>query len=245
MIELIVLAPAVAGGAIIAFLGRRLLARAGLPAGAARATAVAAALAAAGAWGIFAIDGALYALGDTEPTYYDFSAYQQYRDTTSSLWFFPISLGYALFAAGLALAAAVVWKRVHPSAGVALAAAACVAVVLPGIVPTRLDRVEYGVDPVPHLADGGLRAGRETGRATACFEYSGRGAVPAGPRAGGAGAADPVRPRARRRAVRPRAGARAERSGYRAARAARGPGGRWAGCGRGGVDHPVAPGRDR
>jgi hypothetical protein len=50
--------------------------------------------------------------------------------------------------------------------------------VLPGIVPTRLDRVEYGVDPVLHLADGGLRAERETGRATACFEYSVEGHYP-------------------------------------------------------------------
>jgi hypothetical protein len=172
MAELFVFGPALVGGAIIAFFGRRLLTRLGLTPGAARVTAVLAAVAAAGAWGLFVVDGALYALGESGPEYYDFSAYQQYRDTTTSLWFLPISLGYALLAAGLALSAGAVWQRVHPSAGFALAAAACVAVVLPVVVPSRLDRVEYGVDPVLHLAKGGVHAGPEAGRATACFEYS-------------------------------------------------------------------------
>jgi hypothetical protein len=98
----------------------------------------------------------------------------------------PISGAYALLAAGLALAAGAVWKRVHPSAGVVVAAAACVAVLLPALVPSRLERVEYGVDPVLHLPRGGLTAGPAAGRYTACFDYSVEGhylasGEPAGP----------------------------------------------------------------
>jgi hypothetical protein len=172
MVELFILGPMIVGGAVIAFYGKRLLARAGLQSRPALVIAVLAAVAAAGAWLVFLLDGLFYALGENGPTYYDFSPYQRYRDVTASGWFFPISLGYALLAAGLALAAAVVWRRVHPSAGLVIAAAACVAVVLPGVVPQHLDRVEYGVDPVLHLAKGDVRSGPDAGRFTPCFQYS-------------------------------------------------------------------------
>ena len=96
MTELIVFGPVILGGAAIAFFGRRLLAGAGLRRRAAVATAVLAAVAAGATWLVFVVDAIFYAIGENGPEYYDFSAYQEYRDlTTDGLWFVPISLGYA------------------------------------------------------------------------------------------------------------------------------------------------------
>jgi hypothetical protein len=175
--ELIVFGPALVGGAIVVFFGRRLLARAGLRPGVARATAVLAGVAAAATWGVFLFDSLFYALGENGPEYYEFSTYMEYRDAVNE-WplFIPAALGYALLTTGLALGAAVVWRRFHPSAGIAVAAAACVAVLLPAIVPSRLSRVEYGKDPV--LYTGPENAGKiepVRGRPAVCIGYGVQG----------------------------------------------------------------------
>jgi len=65
---------------------------------------------------------------------------------------------------------------VHPFLGVALAAAACVAVVLPAEVPSRLSRVEYGKDAVLYAEP--ERAGRVEevrGRPMTCIAYGVQG----------------------------------------------------------------------
>ncbi len=91
----------------------------------------------------------LYAVGEHEGDYYEFSTYEEYRDVANAWpWFAAVALGYASLSAGLTLAAAVAWRRVHPSAGAPIAVAAAVAVALPMIVPGKLPRVEYGKDPV-------------------------------------------------------------------------------------------------
>jgi hypothetical protein len=175
--ELIVFGPVILGGAAIAFFGRRLLAGAGLRRRAAVVTAVLAGVAAGATWLVFVVDAIFYAIGESGPEYYDFSTYQEYRDlTTDGLWFVPISLGYAALTTALALSAAVAWRRVHPFLGVALAAAACVAVVLPAEVPSRLSRVEYGKDAVLYAEP--ERAGRVEevrGRPMTCIAYGVQG----------------------------------------------------------------------
>jgi hypothetical protein len=185
--ELIVFGPVIAGAAAIAFFGRRVLDRAGLARRPAVVTAVLAGLAAGLTWVVFVIEGALYALGENGPEYYDFSAYSEYRELTGDLiWFIPISLGYAALTTALALGAAVVWRRVHPSLGVALAAAACVAVFLPAKVPSELDRVEYGKDRVLHpLRDSDRERPYATAPTTSCFEYSVEGLYPPAPESSG------------------------------------------------------------
>ena len=177
MTELIVFGPVVLGGAVIAFFGRRLLAGAGLGRRAAVVTAVLAAVAAGATWLVFVVDALFYALGENGPEHYDFSTYQEYRDlTTDGLWFVPISLGYAALTTALALGAAVAWRRVHPSLGAALAAAACVAVVLPAEVPSRLSRVEYGQDSVLYAQPQvGGRIQDVRGRPMTCIAYGVQG----------------------------------------------------------------------
>jgi hypothetical protein len=110
----------------------------------------------------------LYAVGEYEGDYYDFSAYVEYRHALEGWLGVAAAGGYALLAGGLALAAGVAWRRVHPVAGAAVAVAACLAVILPWEVPSRLERVEYGQDPVLHPVRG----------ATGCFEYSVEGRYP-------------------------------------------------------------------
>lgn len=175
--ELIVLGPVIVGGAVIAFFGRRLLAGAGLGRRAAVVTAILAAVAAGATWLVFVVEAIFYALGENGPEYYDFSTYQEYRDlTTDGLWFVPISLGYAALTTGLALGAAVAWRRVHPFLGVALAAAACVAVFLPAEVPSRLSRVEYGKDAVLYAEpEAGGRVQEVRGRPMTCIAYGVQG----------------------------------------------------------------------
>ena len=190
--ELIVFGPVILGGAAIAFFGRRFLAGAGLGRRASVVTAVLAAVAAGATWLVFVIDAVLYAVGENEGEYYDFSTYQEYRDlTTDGLWFIPISLGYAALTTALALGAAVAWRRVHPFLGVALGAAACVAVFLPAEVPSRLSRVEYGQDPVLYAEPGaGGRIEEVRGRPMTCIAYGVQGVYR--PATG-----DPVPPRER------------------------------------------------
>ena len=175
--ELIVLGPVILGGAVIVFFGRRLLAGAGLGRRAAVVTAVLVAVAAGATWLVFLVDAIFYSIGESGPEYYDFSTYQEYRDlTTDGLWFIPISLGYAALTTALALGAAVAWRRVHPALGAALAAAACVAVVLPAEVPSRLSRVEYGVDPVLYAEPGAAGRIQEVrGRQMTCIAYGVQG----------------------------------------------------------------------
>jgi hypothetical protein len=108
-------------------------------------------------------------VGEHEGEYYDFSAYMEYRHALEGWLGIAAVGGYALLAGALGLAAGVAWRRVHPAAGVAVAAAACVAVVLPWEVPSRLDRVEYGQDAVLHPIRGDA----------GCFEYSVEGVYPA------------------------------------------------------------------
>ena len=107
-------------------------------------------LAAGAAAFLFLVEQLFYAVGEHEGEYYDFSAYAEYRHAIEG-WLGVVAVGgYALLAGALALAAGIAWRRVHQAAGVVLAVAACVAVVLPWEVPGRLDRVEYGMDPVFH-----------------------------------------------------------------------------------------------
>jgi hypothetical protein len=116
-------------------------------------------------------DQVLYAVGEYEGDYYDFSAYMEYRHALDG-WLGVVAIaGYALLAGALAFAAGIAWRRVHPAAGVALAVATCVAVVLPWEVPGRLDRVEYGVDPVFHPVR----------RGSTCLKYSVEGVYPVPP----------------------------------------------------------------
>lgn len=191
MTELIIFGPAILGGAAIAFFGRRLLSRTGLERRAARVTAVLAAVAAGATWLVFVLDTIFYAIGEYGPEYYDFSTYEEYRDLTSSLWFIPISLGYAALTTVLALGAAVAWRRVHASLGVALGVAACVAVVLPAEVPSRLSRVEYGQDPVLYAEpQAGGRIEEVQGRPMTCIAYGVQGVYPPG-------AVDPAPPQER------------------------------------------------
>ena len=128
-------------------------------------------LAAGAAAFLFLVEQLFYAVGEHEGEYYDFSAYAEYRDAIDG-WLGVVAVGgYALLAGALALAAGIAWRRVHPAAGVVLAVAACVAVVLPLEVPGRLDRVEYGVDPVFHPVR----------RGSTCLKYSVEGVYPAPP----------------------------------------------------------------
>ncbi len=169
MAELFIFGPPLVLGALVALLGRRYVLRAGLPRRVAWLMAGLAGLAGAAAFFAFVVEWLLYSVGEHEGNPYDFSSYAEYRHALDSWTGFVAALGYGLLAAGLALAAGVVWRRVHPAAGVALAAAACVAVVLPAELPSRLERVEYGQDPVLHPARG--QAG--------CFAYSVEGRYPA------------------------------------------------------------------
>ncbi len=149
MTDLIVFGPAILGAAAVIAIGRRLLPRAGLQGRAATVTAVLAGDATAATWLVFVVDALLYAIGENGPDYYEFSTYEEYRDVANEWpWFAAVALGYAILSAGLTLATAVVWRRVHPSVGAAITVAATVAVALPGIVPSELPRVEYGKDPV-------------------------------------------------------------------------------------------------
>lgn len=177
MTELIIFGPAILGGAAIAFFGRRLLRRAGLERRPALVTAVLAAVATGATWLVFVVDAIFYAIGENGPEYYDFSTYEEYRDlTTDGLWFVPISLGYAALTTALALGAAVAWRRVHAWLGVALGVAACIAVVLPAEVPSRLSRVEYGKDPVLYAeSDAGGRIEEVRGRPMTCIAYGVQG----------------------------------------------------------------------
>jgi hypothetical protein len=113
----------------------------------------------------------LYAVGEHEGDYYDFSAYMEYRHALEGWLGIVAAGGYALLAGALGLAAGVAWRRVHPAAGAAVAVAACVAVILPWEVPSRLDRVEYGQDPVLHPVRPGA----------SCFKYSVEGVYPTPP----------------------------------------------------------------
>ena len=171
MAELFIFGPPLVVGAIVLFFGRRLLAGQGLRNRASWATAGLAALAAGAAWFVFVVEWLLYAVGENEGEYYDFSAYMEYRHALEGWLGVVAAGGYALLAGALALAAGIAWRRVHPAAGVVLALAACVAVVLPWEVPGRLDRVEYGQDPVLHP----VRRGAD------CFRYSVEGVYPAPP----------------------------------------------------------------
>jgi hypothetical protein len=118
------------------------------------------------------LDQLLYAVGEHEGEYYDFSAYMEYRHAFEGVLGIAAIAGYALLAGALAFAAGIAWRRVHPVAGVAVAAAACLAVLLPLEVPARLERVEYGQDPVLHPV---------RGKAT-CLEYSVEGVYPRPPK---------------------------------------------------------------
>ena len=169
MLELFIFGPPLVVGTIMALLGRRYVLHAGLRRREAWLTAGLAGLAGAAAFLAFVLEWLLYAVGEYDGDYYGFSTYMEYRNALDSWAGFVAALGYGLLAAGLALAAGIVWRRVHPAAGVALAAAACVAVVLPAEVPSRLDRVEYGQDPVLHPVRGH----------SGCFEYSVEGVYPA------------------------------------------------------------------
>lgn len=192
MTELIIFGSAILGGAAIAFFGRRLLRRAGLERRPALVTAVLAAVAAGATWLVFVVDAIFYAIGENGPEYYDFSTYEEYRDlTTDGLWIVPISLGYAALSTALALGAAVAWRRVHAWLGVALGVAACIAVVLPAEVPSRLSRVEYGKDPVLYAeSDAGGRIEEVRGRPMTCIAYGVQGVyLP--------GAVDPAPPQER------------------------------------------------
>jgi hypothetical protein len=172
VVELFIFGPPLVLGTIIALLGRRYIVRAGLTRRAAWLTAGLAGLAGAAAFFAFAVEWLLYAVGENEGEYYDFSTYMEYRNALDSWLGVVAAVGYGLLAAGLALAAGIVWRRVHPSAGVALAAAACVAVVLPWEVPSRLDRVEYGKDPVLYTRpQTGGAVEQVRGRPAVCIEY--------------------------------------------------------------------------
>jgi hypothetical protein len=128
-------------------------------------------LAAGAAAFAYMVERLFYAVGEYEGEYYDFSAYVKYRDAQEGWLGIAAVGGYALLAGALAFAAGIAWRRVHRAAGVALAAAACVAVVLPLEVPGRLDRVEYGVDPVFHPVR----------RGSTCLKYSVEGVYPVPP----------------------------------------------------------------
>jgi hypothetical protein len=160
--ELFIFGPPLVLGALIALLGRRYVVRAGLSRPEAWLTAGLAGLAGAATFFVFVIEWILYAVGEHEGEYYDFSSYAEYREALDSWTGFVAALGYGLLAAGLALAAGVMWRRVHRAAGVALAVAACAAVVLPWELPNRLERVAWGQDPVLHPVRGQAD----------CFAYS-------------------------------------------------------------------------
>jgi hypothetical protein len=190
--ELIVFGPAILGAAAVVVIGRRLLARAGLEGRAATVTAVLAGAAAAATWLVFVVDALLYAVGENGPDYYEFSTYEEYRDVANEWpWFAAVALGYAILSAGLTLATAVVWRRVHPSAGAPIAVAAAVAVALPMIVPGKLPRVEYGKDPVLY-SDPQRQSVVEPvlGRQMVCIAYGVQGIYQPG-------TLDPVPPRER------------------------------------------------
>jgi hypothetical protein len=167
--ELFIFGPPLVLGTIIVLLGRRYVLRAGLTRREAWLTAGLAGLAGAAGFFAFVIEWLLYAVGEHEGDYYNFSTYMEYRQALDSWTGFAAALGYGLLAAGLALAAGVVWRRAGAVAGVALALAACASVTLPFKVPTWLDRVEYGRDPVLHPVGGGV---------VGCFEYSVEGLYP-------------------------------------------------------------------
>jgi hypothetical protein len=167
--ELFIFGPPLVLGTIIVLLGRRYVLHAGVPRREAWLTAGLAGLAGGAAFLAFVFEWLLYAVGEFEGEYYDFSSYIEYRHALDSWTGFVAAVGFGLLAGGLALAAGVLWRRVHPAAGLVLAAAACVAVVLPWELPSRLDRVEYGQDPVLHPVRGG----------EGCLEYSVEGIYPA------------------------------------------------------------------
>jgi hypothetical protein len=169
--ELFIFGPPLVLGTIIALLGRRYVLGADLTRREAWLTAGLAGLAGAAAFLAFAFEWLLYAVGEHEGEYYDFSTYMEYRHALDSWTGFVAAIGFGLLAAGLALAAGVLWRRVHPVAGLVLAAAACVAVVLPWELPSRLDRVEYGQDAVLHPVR----------RSANCFKFSVEGVYPAPP----------------------------------------------------------------
>jgi hypothetical protein len=168
MAYLFIFGPPLVVGAIVLLFGRRLLAGQGLRDRASWATAGLAGLAAGAAWFVFVVEWLFYAVGENEGEYYDFSAYAEYRHALDGWVGLAAAGGYALLAGALGLAAGIAWRRVHPAAGVVVALAACVAVVLPWEVPSRLERVEYGQDAVLHRARG----------APGCLAYSVEGIYP-------------------------------------------------------------------
>ncbi len=176
MTELIIFGPAILGAAAVVVLGRRLLARAGVAGRTATVTAALAGAAAAATWLVFIIDAIFHSLGENGPEYYEFSTYMEYRELANGPSFLAIALGYASVSVGLTLCAAIVWRQIHPSAGLVVAVGACVAVLLPAIVPSRLSRVEYGKDPVLYTDD--QAAGRVEsilGRPMVCIAYGVQG----------------------------------------------------------------------
>jgi hypothetical protein len=109
--------------------------------------AILAGVAAVATWLVFLSDWVIYSIGENGPVYYAFSAYAKYRDAVDGFAGLVVGAGYALLAASVVVAGALLARRSRVVWVIAAPAMIC-ATVLPALVPSVLPRVEWGKDRV-------------------------------------------------------------------------------------------------
>jgi hypothetical protein len=122
------------------------------------------------AWLIFEYDALMYAVSENGPDYYSFSGYMRYRDALKNDFLFVIAgPAYALLAAVLTLGAVTAQLRHGRGFVLVLAVLACVAVVLPVLVPALLSHEERGHDPI-FTAEGTPYVSSSSSLVIVCFK---------------------------------------------------------------------------
>jgi hypothetical protein len=155
----------------LAVAGRTLLRRLGFDAGLATGSSVVVGLVATLAWVSYFGDLMSYAAGDEPSGLYEFSAYARYRDAQSTPWSLGIGFGYALLAAGLAFCTLVALDRLGRMAAGAGVACCCVAVALPGVIPTLLPQEFRHRDVAFYASPNAVFQTADDPRPTLCFTY--------------------------------------------------------------------------
>jgi hypothetical protein len=125
------------------------------------------------AWVVFAYDSLVYSIGENGPYYYPFSTYVEYREALRGhLMSAIVGAGYALLAGAISVAAVTFAVRSDRRRASLVAVVTCLAIGLPGLVPSLLPRSEWGRTAVLSVADGGPYVTSGEREVTACFEYA-------------------------------------------------------------------------